>query len=210
MPPLLSKATQYEPYILWSPGIKSRKTDGFIPFYKKTNDTAPKTKEWGAPYIYGGLDSDGERLETSQAKYWLKYMLGHITQILQRQCTASRCYTATENILMHFIYVWLCWVFAVVCGDQGGGRLWLQGMGFSPCCLFSFPSAGSKALVGSVAAVPGLGCPVTCGVLPGQGSNPVSPALAGGFLSLDHRGSPPLKILTLPPTYWHFNHTSLV
>ena len=92
--PLLSKVTQSEPYILWSPGIKSRKTDSFIPFYKKTtNDKGPKTKAWGAPYIYGGPDSDGERLETSQAQQWLKYMLGHVTQILR------------DNVQCHFINV---------------------------------------------------------------------------------------------------------
>ena len=84
--------TQSEPYILWSPGIKSRKTDSFIPFYEKTtNDKGPKTKAWGAPYIYRGPDSDGERLETSQAQQWLKYMLGHVTQILR------------DNVQCHFI-----------------------------------------------------------------------------------------------------------
>lgn len=70
--PLLSKVTQSEPYILWSPGIKSRKTDSFIPFYEKTtNDKAPETKAWGAPYVYGCPDSGGERLETCQAQQWL-------------------------------------------------------------------------------------------------------------------------------------------
>lgn len=109
-----------------------------------------------------------------------------------------------------FIYVWLCWVFAVVwafssCDDQGQLQLGAGGQGFSFCCLLLFPSSGSRACVGLVSA-PGLGGPVTPVVLPGQGSNSVPLELAGGLSSLDHQGSPPLKILTLVCTYWHFNH----
>ena len=60
------------------------------------------------------------------------YMLGHVTRILQ--CTVSRYYAATENTLTRFIYVWLCWVFAVVqafssCGDQGEGDSLVAGSG---------------------------------------------------------------------------------
>ena len=46
----------------------------------------------------------------------------------------SLYYAATENTLTHFIYVWLCWVFAVVrafssCGDQGGCDSLVAGSG---------------------------------------------------------------------------------
>ena len=44
--------------------------------------------------------------------------------------------------------------------------------------------------VGSVVMVHGLTCPAACGNLPGPGIKPVSPALAGRFLTSGAPGSP--------------------
>ena len=41
----------------------------------------------------------------------------------------------------------------------------------------------------------GLSCSAACGIFPDQGSNPVSPALAGGFLTTVPPGKPQIPVL---------------
>ena len=61
--------------------------------------------------------------------------------------------------------------------------------GYSLAVVHGFPlqwllllrSTGSR-LVGSVVVAHGLSCSTACGILPGPGIEPMSPALAGEFL----------------------------
>ena len=86
-----------------------------------------------------------------------------------------------------FIYFWLCWVSVAVCrfslvGWVGGSTsLWY--MSFSLQWLLLFWSMGSRH-TGSVVERHGLHCPVAYGNLPGPEIKPMSPALAGGFLTI--------------------------
>ena len=73
-------------------------------------------------------------------------------------------------ILLFFFFIfWLCWVFAVAhrlslvaaSGGSGGATLYLQSMGYRAYRL---------------------SCLMARGIFPDQGFEPVSPALAGGFL----------------------------
>ena len=50
-------------------------------------------------------------------------------------------------------------------------------------------STGSRR-AGSVVVAHGPSCSTACGIFPDRGSNPCPPALAGGFLTLRHQGSP--------------------
>ena len=46
--------------------------------------------------------------------------------------------------------------------------------------------------MGSIVVAWGLSCPMACGIIaPQPGTKPISPALQGGFLTLDHQESSP-------------------
>ena len=77
------------------------------------------------------------------------------------------------------------WAFSR-CSEQGLLWLWARA---SPCCGFpcGTRSRGAWALV--VTAL-GLSCSVACAIFPDQGSNPMSPALAGEFLTTGPLGKP--------------------
>ena len=64
-----------------------------------------------------------------------------------------------------FTYLWLHWVLIALCG------------------LFSCCGAQALGMQTSVVVVHGHCCPAACGIFLDQGSNPVSPALAGGFFT---------------------------
>ena len=97
-----------------------------------------------------------------------------------------------------FIYLWLCWVFVAVCGLSlvvvSRGSSSLRCAGFSLWWLLSLQSTGSRhaglSSCGTQAVDRRLS---SCGTraqllcvmwdLPGPGLKPVSPALAGRFLT---------------------------
>ena len=120
------------------------------------------------------------------------------------------------NLFILFIYFWLCWVFVAahglslvaVSGDYSSLRytglslrwlLLLQSMGFSSC--------GSRALEHRLSSCGAL-VQLLRGMwdLPTPGLEPVSPALAGRFLTTVPPGKP--KLLFLKYTYTHTHTTS--
>ena len=109
------------------------------------------------------------------------------------------------NLFILFIYFWLCLVFVAACGlslvAESGGYSSLRCMGFPLRWLLLLQSTGSRH-EGSVVVARGLSLCVSlalehrlssCGAraqllrgmwdLPRPGLEPVSPALAGGFLT---------------------------
>ena len=84
-----------------------------------------------------------------------------------------------------FIYLRLHWVLIAACGLFSScgeqGLLSSCGMQASLCGGFSCCGAQALGMQTSVVVVHGHRCPAACGIFPDQGSNPVSPALAGGF-----------------------------
>ena len=91
--------------------------------------------------------------------------------------------------IMSLIYLLfrLCWAFSAACefslfaGSGGYSPVGAQG-------LLTAVASGSR-VAGSVVVNTGSAAPSMWN-LPEPGTEPVSSALAGGFLSLDHRGSP--------------------
>ena len=115
------------------------------------------------------------------------------------------------NILFYFIfYFWLCWVFVAVHGlslvASSGGCSLFRCAGFSLWWLLllqstdsrpaGFSSCGSQALEHRCSSC-GARAYLLCGMwdLPGPGLKPVSPALAGGFLTTAPPGKPVLLSL---------------
>ena len=103
------------------------------------------------------------------------------------------------------IIIWLHWVFVAGCGLSlvvvGGGYSSLQHTGFSLRWLLLLQSMGSRREGFSSCASQALECRLNscgsqaqllCGMwdLPGPGLEPVSPALAGGFLTTAPPGKP--------------------
>ena len=97
-----------------------------------------------------------------------------------------------------FIYFWLHWVSAAVLSlvavNRGDSSLQCAG------CSLQWPllmqCMGSRV---SVVVAHGLSCPMVMWDLPGLGVEPMSPALPGGSLTMDHQGSPRLVLLSLRP-----------
>ena len=96
--------------------------------------------------------------------------------------------TAQSNILFIylFVYFWLIWVFVAAHGlslvAASGGYSSLRCTGFSLRWLLLLRSTGSRRVGFSSC---GTRAELLCGMwdLPGPGLEPVSPALAGGFLT---------------------------
>ena len=102
-----------------------------------------------------------------------------------------------------FIYFWLRWVFIAACGlsvvaaSGGYSSLWCTGLGTraSVFVAYGLSSCGLQALecrLSSCVAWALLLC--STWDLPGPGLEPVSPALAGGFLTTAPPGKPRWKI----------------
>ena len=131
------------------------------------------------------------------------------------------CYFVTLPFLADFFkiinwfYFWLCWVFIAVHGlslDTMNRatlhcNVWASHCGNFYCC--GAQALGPQASIvaacgfwgaGSVVVAHGLSCSAACGIFLGQGSNPCSPALAGGFLS----NVPPRKDSHPPCLLTHF------
>ena len=73
--------------------------------------------------------------------------------------------------------------FAVVCG--------------LPIAVPSLVAEHRSRRWASLVVVHGLSCSAACGIFPDQGIEPVSPALAGGFLSVASPGKPYSSLLIL-------------
>ena len=97
-------------------------------------------------------------------------------------------------IFLMCIYFWQGWVFIAAqlfcsCREPGcslvvGTAPRVQATGFRSC--------GSQALEHRLSSCAHrLSCPKACGIFPDQGSNPVSPALAGRFFTAEPPGKPP-------------------
>ena len=79
-----------------------------------------------------------------------------------------------------YLFIWLHWVFTA----SRGLSLVLASRGFSLQWLLLFWSMGSRQWA-SVVVAQKLRCPAAHGILPDQGwMEPVSPALAGEFLTI--------------------------
>ena len=93
-----------------------------------------------------------------------------------------------------FFFSWLHWVFVVAHGlslvAANGGYSSLRCAGFSLRWLLFLQSTDSRR-TGSVVVAYRLSCSAACGISPGPGLKPVSPALAGRFLTT----APPAKSL---------------
>lgn len=76
------------------------------------------------------------------------------------------------------------------------GTLWLWGAGAVLQCgtVFSPPGGQASEVVGFVVVANGLSCSLACGILP-AGTEPVSPALSGGFLSTVLPRSPHVALI---------------
>ena len=98
------------------------------------------------------------------------------------------------------IYFWLHWVFVAVCRLSlvvaSGGYSTLRGAGFSLRWLLLLRSMGSRHVGFSSC---GTRAQLLHGMwnLPGPGLEPVSPAMAGGFLTTAPPGKPCILILKL-------------
>ena len=104
-----------------------------------------------------------------------------------------------------FIYFWLCWVFIAACGlslvvaSRGYSSLWCVGFSLRWLLLLRSPgsrhagvcSCGSRALEHRFRSC-GSRASLLCGMweLPGPGLEPLSPALAGRFLTTAPPGKP--------------------
>ena len=110
-------------------------------------------------------------------------MIGFQIPFLPSIVEASCGFFSLNN---EFIYFWLCWVFVAARGRSldvaSRGLLFLRSTGSR---AHGFNSCGAQAQL----LQPGIWD------LPGPGAKPVSPALAGGFLTRDRQGHPLLWIL---------------
>ena len=130
--------------------------------------------------------------------------------------------TYSQNLTFFFFFnFWLCWIFVAARGlslaAASGGYSSLRCTGFSLQWLLVLQSMGSRRmgfsccgpraqqlwLVGSRAQAQqlwrtGLGAPRGMWDLPRAGLEPVSPALAGGFLTTVPPGNSPNLFLTKP------------
>ena len=93
-----------------------------------------------------------------------------------------------------FIYLWLCWVFVSVRGPSpavtSGRHSSLRCTDLSLSRRLLLRSTGSRR-AGSVIVAHRPSCSAACGILPDQGLEPVSPALAGRFSTTAPPGKPP-------------------
>ena len=113
-------------------------------------------------------------------------MIGMGVPIAEWNNLGKMCTKCTHSVfLKNFIYFWLCWIFTVAWAFlqlwRMGATLQLQRVGFSPG---GFSCCRAQALwhVGSVVAA-GVQFLPSMWDLPAPGIDPMSPTLAGGFLS---------------------------
>ena len=109
--------------------------------------------------------------------------------------------TMSQNIIYTFCFVlWLHWIFTAARGllvAMSMGYSFLQRVGFSLRWVLLFQSTGSRACGLSSCSSQALECRlsscgagfVPCGVwnLPEPGMEPMSPALVGDYLPMDHK-----------------------
>ena len=99
---------------------------------------------------------------------------------------------ANRDEIFHLFMYWLCWVFIAEHGLSlvvqaewwwGVGVALCCGARASHCCDFSCCGTWALGARASVVVTRRLSSSKACRVFPDQGSNPVSPALAGRFLT---------------------------
>ena len=120
------------------------------------------------------------------------------------------------SLFILFIYFWLCWVFVAARGLSlvvaSGGYSLLRCEGFSLRWLLLLRSTGSRCAGFNSCGLRALEHRLSsCGAqtellrhmwdLPGPGLEPVSPALAGGFLTTAPPGRPSFGFFLLMDSY---------
>ena len=130
----------------------------------------------------------------------------HLSQSLSYFLWISRIATILFFFFCKFIYFWLRWVsvavrrLSLVAASRGYSSLWCAG--FSLRWLLLLPSTGSRC-AGFSSCVSRAQLLSGMWDLPGPGLKPMSPALAGRFLTT----APPGKSQELPFWYWrHWRH----
>ena len=136
---------------------------------------------------------------------WTHYLLIHSSSSSLYFFVAHSIIGSVFFLINLFIYFWLCWVFITACSlsliaaSRGYSSLWYAG--FSLQWLLLLPSTGSRHTGFSSCGAKALELRLSsCGVwaqllcsmwdLPRPHIEPVFPALAGGFLTTGHQGSP--------------------
>ena len=122
--------------------------------------------------------------------------------------TLPQISSGVKNIFPFNLFIWLRWVFIAACGlslvAASGGYSSFRCSGFSLWWLLLLQSTGSRrtgfSSCGSWAperrlSICGTRAQLLRGMwhLPGPGLEPVSPALAGGFLTTEPLGKSPLN-----------------
>ena len=130
-----------------------------------------------------------------------------------------------KNFIYLCIYVCMYWLrrvflaargLSLVVASGGYSSVWCAGLslrwllllrstrsrhaGFSSCSAGSVVVARGLQSAGSVVVAHGLSCSSGMWDLPGPGLEPVSPALAGGFLTTAPSGKPQEMVLTVSET----------
>ena len=114
--------------------------------------------------------------------------------ILKKCCMYLDKQWANRDQIFHLFIYWPCWVYVAEHGLSlavAGGMVVVQGVGVvlwcgaraSHCCDFSCCGACALGALASVVVTHRLSSSKACRIFPDQGSNPVSPALAGRFLT---------------------------
>ena len=162
------------------------------------------------PYSAGAGQWEGRGGEGREWVQWRLLQRGETRPELGH--SVSLCYGI---YLMSLFKLFICLFLALLslCCCSGfslvvmGNTLQLQCAAFSLQCLLLLQCMGSRpvgfssavhGLQTSVAVAFGLCCSTVCGIFPDQGSNPVSPALAGGFFTTEPPGKPPIMFLNGP------------
>ena len=108
-----------------------------------------------------------------------------------------------------FIYFWLHWSSLLRAGFL---QLWRAGATLHcvvvACCGARALGAWASVVVarrlqsaGSVVVAHRLSCSAACGIFPGPGLEPMSPALAGGFLTTAPPGKPMFSVFIRYPVF---------
>ena len=109
----------------------------------------------------------------------------------------------TRDFILFKIYFWLCWVVVAVQTFFWWGRVGLCASCWAQLLTAAGPLVAERGLWASAVDARAW-LPHCMWDPPGLGIEPVSPALAGEFLTTEHQGAPDLAVLPtslrdLPP-----------
>ena len=146
-----------------------------------------------------------ESLEETQNLHHDKLLQEFVCKICCQNSRGVMFFFFILNLFILFIYFWLQWVFvaarrlSLVAVSEGYSSLWCTGFSLWQLLLLQstgsgcmgFSSCGSRALEHRLSSC-GAWAQLLRGMwdLPGPGLKPVSPALAGGFLTTAPPGKP--------------------